>query len=163
MSGIISRQHILVSEGNDLKTTLSPVDVNQPPYPVDWTAYKELIWTLSVASVAGAPTAWSLGAKFQFAQPHSTGLRYQNPRWYDLQEENVFAHVLEGVGWYGGAHPQPIGGASGLVADQTDTLPITVSRTIVNHPAGVRMVLAPSFTGGTSPALHISLTVTGKG
>ncbi|MDT5076410.1 MAG: hypothetical protein QOJ80_1047 [Mycobacterium sp.] len=82
------------------------------------------------------------------------GYQYTKSRWYDLAEENVTSDVAEGVGWHGPGLPVP------AVANETSALPVTVKRTIRNHPRRVRVVLDPQFTGGADPGLYVNLQVT---
>lgn len=160
------KTHILLAEdvvglaaGSD-----SPVPRFFPANQMDFPHARELTFSVSVASVTGAPTAWSLGVKFQLCQVHTTGTMYSAPRWYDLQAEQMEKLVAEGVGWYGGAHTPPVGGGFGLVADQTDTLPLTVSRTLLlGFGLRARIMTEPLLTGGTNPRIRLSVNLAEKG
>lgn len=126
--------------------------------------YDELTWTVSISAVTGSPSAWSFGCKFQYRQMHAgTAYRFQTPRFYDLADEQVGAHIVEGVGWYGPGQPDN-GGGFGVIATQASSLasPIVVTRTLQHFPRGVKLVPQLSFTGGTSPVLKVGIEVTGK-
>lgn len=163
---MIGKAHILVASGAThlLTTSGVPIPNAQPANVMDFGAYAdELTWILGVDAVSGAPTAWSLGVKFQYCLPHTTSWQYENPRWFDLQAENVATNIVEGVGWYSGTHTKPVDGGFGTVADQTDTLPITVQRTVRAFGLRCRVVFDPQFTGGTNPGLKVNLVVVPKG
>lgn len=161
-----SKSHVLLAEDvMGLKADSdSPTPRFFPPNQMDFPHARELTFVLSVAGVSGSPSAWSLNAKFQFCQINTTGSYMTAPRWFDLQTEQVSKLVAEGVGWYGGAHTTPVGGAFGLVADNTDTLPLTVSRTLIGgFGMRVRLLTSPAFTGGTNPRLRLGVTLIEKG
>ncbi|QNJ57748.1 hypothetical protein KNV22_gp28 [Gordonia phage Love] len=167
------KTHILLSEHYTIKPSGTPgeflwngkpVDLVQPSNPVDFGSYAdELTWILAVQGVTGSPTAWSLGAKFQYCQPNTSGYQYTNSRWFDLQAENVATNVVEGVGFYGGPNSAPVGGAFGVVAKFGDTVPVTVQRTIRNFGLRCRVALDLSISGGTDPGIKVSLTAMAKG
>lgn len=164
---MLSRTHVLISEPYNGGIGLADsTPLEQPPNWVDWASmYEQLTWTMSVSGVTGAPTAWQVRAKFQYRQMHSGATyRFQTPRWYDLSEEQIASHVVEGVGWYGPGQPDA-GAGLGIIATQaTDVAsPLVVSRSLRVVPAGVRVLLDLSFTGGTAPKVKLGLEVTGKG
>lgn len=165
---MLTRTHVLISE--EFASGIRPggtTPLVQPPNRVDWASmYDELTWTLSVSGTNGSPTAWELKARFQYRQMHAgTTYRFQTPRWFDLADEQIASHVVEGVGWYGPGQADPVGGAAGVIANQTTDLstPLVVTRTLRHFPEGVRMVLDLSITGGTDPKVKVGLEVTGKG
>jgi hypothetical protein len=158
-----SKTHILVSSTPVDSHGLGPllaasakgaVSLAQPAFPMDFGWGETLTWVLGVEAVAGAPSAWSLGVKFQYCMENLDGYQYTKNRWYDLAPENVIADVAEGVGWFGPGLTAPV------VANETSVLPVTVKRTVHNHPRRVRVLFDPQFTGGTNPGLYINLTVT---
>lgn len=165
---MFSRTHVLISEkfNGGIKPGGS-TPLIQPPNWVDWASmYEELTWTLSIEGVTGSPTSWSLGARFQYRQSHSgAAYRFQVPRWYDLADEQIGTHVVEGVGWYGPGQADPVGGAAGVIATQASSLttPIVITRTIRHFPEGVRVALDLAVAGGTDPRVKVGLEVTGKG
>lgn len=185
------RTHVLIAESFNLG--IKPggsTNLLQPPNRVDWASmYDELTWTLSVAGITdggsvGAPanalpTAFSVKARFQYRQMHAgTTYRFQTGRWSNLSDEEIAAHVVEGVGWFGPGQPDPAadpvtGVGDGVIATQATTgynattglfaNPITVRRTLRHFPQGVRVALdGMSFTGGTAPRVLLGLEVTGK-
>lgn len=160
------KTHVLISSGSGLvqaATVKGIVPLTAPASRVEFGRYDELTWIIGVEAVEGAPTAWSLGAKFQYRLDNTGGFIYSQPRWFDLAAENITSDVVEGVGWHGAGITAPTGGAFGVVADNSSTLPATVKRTLRNFPLGVRIVLDPQFTGGTNPGLRVNVTVAAKG
>jgi hypothetical protein len=129
------------------------ISLAQPGHPMDFGWAETLTWVLGVEAVTGSPSAWSLGVAFQYCLDNMDGNQYTKARWYDLAEENIAADVAEGVGWHGPALPPP------MVANETSILPVTVKRTLHNHPRRVRVLLDPQFTGGNDPGLYINLHV----
>lgn len=170
-----AKTHILIAEGavadnaGYVLQANGPIAAIQPPNPVEFGAYAdEVTFIISVAGVTGAPTSWSLGAKFQYCLPHTTGYQYQNPRWFDLQPENVETNVVEGVGWYGGNAQPPADGSYGTLATSAEGIdfaanPRTVKRTVRHFGHYVRVSLNPTFTGGTNPGLLVSMVAIPKG
>lgn len=152
--------HVLVSPGmGSVNAAGNPIDNVQPSNYLDFSAYgDEVTWVLRIESVVGAPTAWSLGVRFEYAVEH-TGANYGliSPTWVPYSNLDLGADCREGVGWYAGAHPAPADGGFGIVADQTDTLPVTAKRTIKVSTLRHRVSLSPSFTGGTSPGINLDL------
>ncbi|GAA2411682.1 hypothetical protein [Mycolicibacterium llatzerense] len=130
-----------------------PISLAQPAYPMDFGWAETVTWVLGVESVTGAPAEWSLGVKFQYCLDNMDGYQYTKNRWYDVADENIPADIAEGVGWHGPNLPPP------TVANNTSVLPVTVKRTIRNHPRRVRVLFDPQFTGGTDPGLLINLHV----
>lgn len=162
-----AKAHILLAEGanSPFKPSGTPHALFQPPHPMEFGAYAdEVTWILSVAGVTGAPTAWSLGAKFQYCLPHTTGNQYRNPVWFDLQPENVETNIIEGVGWYGGANAPPVDGGYGIIASNADfTGRVTVQRTIKHTGLLHRVRFDLSMTGGTDPGALVTLVAIPKG
>lgn len=130
------------------------ISLAQPGHPMDFGWAETVTWVLGVESVTGEPSGWSLGVKFQYCLDNMDGYQYTKNRWYDLAEENFGADIAEGVPWHGPNLPAPV------VANETSALPLTVKRTIRNHPRRVRVLLDPQFTGGNNPGLYINLQVT---
>lgn len=130
------------------------ISLAQPGHPMDFGWAQTLTWVLGVEAVTGAPATWSLNVRFQYCLDNMDGYQYTKSRWYDLADENVTSDVAEGIGWRGPGLPVP------TVANETSALPVTVKRTIRNHPRRVRVVLDPQFTGGTDPGLYVNLQVT---
>lgn len=160
-----SKTHLLLgSDTVGIAASDSPIPRFFPPNQMDFPHAQFLTFTISVTGVSGAPTTWDLNAKFQLCQINTDGLHLSNPVWYDLQTEQVESIVTEGVGWYGGAHTPPVGGAYGLIADETDAFPLTVSRTLaLGFGMRARVLTNPVFTGGASPRILLSVTLTEKG
>lgn len=95
-------------------------------------------FTVAVYAVEGAPTAWSLSAKAQDVIMHDGNLwRYQKRRWFDLPDHDL-----------------------GTIADEATSLtsPKIVVHDVEAFGSDVRLNLVPSFTGGTSPGLRVSIT-----
>lgn len=141
--------------------------LNYPPNKPAWAVFDEITFVISIGTIYGSPSAWSVGAKFQLLQPHTTLYQFQQPRWFDLQAEQVENCVVEKCGFYGGAHNAPLDGDFGVIGDNTDTAPtdaapIVVQRTIRNFGALARVKLNLSHTGGTNPRAAISITAIPK-
>lgn len=168
MSGL-TRTHVLIAEnyGGGMKMDLSDgTSIYQPPNRVDWASmYDELFWTISLTGApSGTPTTWALTAKFQYRQMHANStFRHQVPRWYDLSDEQIASHVVEGVGWYGPGQSDP-GGAAGTIATQATDLssPLVVARALRHFPQGVRLVLGITVSGGSTPKIPLGVEVIGK-
>lgn len=157
MSG---KTHILISPGQGLLTTAATVvDLVQPSNRLEFGAYgDEVTWVVRVESVSGAPSAWSLGMRFEYAVEH-TGSAYQylTPEWVTYTALDLSADCREGVGWFGPGQTPPGDGAYGIVATEASSLPVTVKRTVKCSTLRHRVRLDPAFTGGTSPGLNIEL------
>jgi len=162
-----AKNEILIAAGQLVTASLTDaVALTQPANFTDVGCWADEVgFALTVVGVNGAPSAWSLGIKFQFMQPHagSNTFQYTTRTWFDLQQEQTETCIVEGVGWYGGNHVPPVAGEYGIVADQGDTLPISVQRTVVHFGSDVRIKLDPQFTGGTAPSLSLALTRIPKG
>ena len=65
----------------------------------DYTFVKYVISV--VGTIGTPPTSWSLGARFEQRVEHTQGFQFQFPIWAPLQPEQISAHVVEGVNWYG--------------------------------------------------------------
>ena len=127
----------------------SGISLYLPAARFDWTFADEVKWLVSVESVVGSPTAWSLDIDFQYAIPNTRGGRMEEPRWFTLDAASITADIAEGVTfgqWKNG-----------------DTLPRAQKRTIRNFGANMRILLKPSFTGGTDPGLRITVAAESKG
>lgn len=158
-----SRSSVLVHAGPINAAGTSQVEQTQPPNRIDWDWADEVTFQIDVQSVQGTPTDWALTAKFQFCMSDTTGAGYSTERWFDLQTEQVAQCIVEQIGWYGGASTAPTGAAVGTIAKLGDTLPLTVQRTIRSFGARVRVLLVPTFTGGTSPTVTCSVLAIAKG
>lgn len=121
----------------------------QPEHPFDWGWATEAKWVLGVESVTGSPTTWSLAAKFEYCVPNLTGGRREEERWFEVDSTTLAVDVAEGINFN--------------TFTQADTLPATQKRTITNFGSYMRLHLYPTFTGGTSPGLYVSLTTETKG
>lgn len=123
-----------------------------------WDWAKEITFQirLSSSAITGSPTAWSLTAKFQKSFADSSNYLDTTPGWVDFDAYDVTNRIVGGQGWFTGAHSPPTGPAAGTIADNTDTLPIFVERTVIRPPGLCRVLLQPSFTGGTSPTLTVA-------
>lgn len=159
----ISRSSVLLHAGAINAAGTGAVEQNQPANQIDWGWADEVTFIVDVQSVQGVPTDWSLTGKFQFCMPDTTGAGYSAERWFDLQAEQVSKCIVEGVGWYGGASAAPVGAAVGTIAKLGDTLPLTVQRTIRNFGLRTRILLVPTFTGGTTPTVTCSVMAVAKG
>jgi hypothetical protein len=143
-------------------------EVAQPANAMDFSSVEELTFQIALTGVTGTPTTWSLSAKFQLCMPHISGNQYVVENWFDLQAEQASKLIVEGVGFYRAAHTPPTGGAAGVIADNTDTAPspsapLVVQRTIRYFGHAARVLLAPSFTGGSSPAITTTVVCVEKG
>jgi hypothetical protein len=141
--------------------------LNFPTNMPGWAWADEITYVISVGPPFGTPTNWSVSAKLQFLQPNTVHYQFVQPRWFDLQPEQIENCVVEKCGFYGGSHTAPLDGSFGLIADDTDTLPtvaapITVQRTVKNFGFLARVQFALTHTGGTSPIAGISLTAIPK-
>ncbi|MHA3024395.1 hypothetical protein ACXPWS_29500 [Mycobacterium sp. BMJ-28] len=161
-----SKTHILISSSTlenagqgPLRpaSAKGPISLAQPGHPMDFGWADTLTWVIGVESVVGAPSTWALGATFQYCLDNMSGYQYSTTRWYNLAEENIRADVAEGVDWHGPNLPAP------LVANETSILPVTVKRTLRNHPRRVRVLLDPQFTDGENPGLYVNVSVTPRG
>lgn len=159
------RSIILIGASEPIRaaSALGPVPLEQPDNLVDWSRIQTVTFTLGVEGTTGAPTAWSLRAKLRFLQPHTDGIQYVNPRFFDLSAENVQHNIVEQVGFHGAGKTPPTAGGFGVVAESGDTFPVTVQRTVQHFGSMVQVVLDPQFTGGTNPGLKVSLTAVLKG
>ncbi|WP_328351378.1 hypothetical protein OG976_17745 [Mycobacterium sp. NBC_00419] len=131
-----------------------PISLAQPGHPMDFSWAKTLTWALCIEAVTGAPTAWTLFARFQYCLDNTDGYQYTKTQWYDVADESISSDIAEGVGWHGPGLAAP------MAANDTTLLPVFIKRTIRNHPRRVRVLLDPQFTGGTDPGLYLNLQVT---
>lgn len=165
------------SDGSGNSTTLLENWI--PQCDTKWhKMFRELTFVVSVVGTTGtAPSAWSLGARFETMLHHTVGYQYQFPIWTPLQPEQIEECVAEGVGWYGGTNAPPADGVGfGIIADSTSipdgassgTLAselsivvgggglslaapparVTVARTVTHQMGGVRVRFDPQITGG---------------
>lgn len=117
---------------------------------------KEVQWAILVESITGAPTTASLAAKFQVGAYEYGGYNIDyEPNadvvtWQDVAAADGFTgHLL-----LDGAWPAPL-------ADQTlSTRRFVVRRLRLAFPGLVRVVMTPTFTGGTSPAFNVTSAFT---
>lgn len=161
MPGLVERPHILIHGKGMNAAGTGDAELAQPANAPQWMLYCEAVtFIVAVTGVTGSPSAWSLGCKFQLIHPdaydtvndYSLATEY----WSDLTVAKLDM-IDEGVGWYGPNKTPPLGGAAGIIADQTDTIsttaPVIVSRTIRPGARQARIVFSPAFTGGTSPTI----------
>lgn len=134
------KHEILVSRVQTLTADPEGPVAHQQPSPFthagSWA--RRARFTVAVYGVAGAPSAWSLTAKAQDVLMHDGAeWRYQTRRWFDLPGESL-----------------------GVIADQDTSLttPVIVTHDVTNFGSDVRLLLAPTFTGGTSPSLSVAVT-----
>lgn len=161
------KTHNLVSSGLSsyyLKPSGVPVPLVQPPNPMDFGSYAdELTWQIRVASVVGAPTAFTFRAKFQVCTPNTSGYQYEFPVWNDLEAKQVERCIIEGESWYSGGNPVPTAGNFGIIATETTPLPMRAQRTIRYFGLRCRVLLDLTMTGGTDPGLRVDINVHAKG
>jgi hypothetical protein len=164
MPGLTERTHIIVHKGEINEAGSGTWQPFQPENLPEWHLYcKAVTYVLAIEEVKGAPTESELTAKFEVRQPDAPGTtayNYQAERWIELQKQQAEKAILEGVGWYGSAHPEPAGGAAGIVWKNGDTAPVVIRRTINTALGASRLFLKAKFAGGTSPAIVYSLTCT---
>ena len=157
MSG---KTHIFVSPGQGLlKPAGNPIDLVQPPNRVEFGAYgDEVTWLLRVVSVSGAPTAWSLAARFEYAIEHTgASKQYTSPVWVPYSSLDLTADCREGVGLFGPGQTPPADGGYGVIATEATTLPVAIKRTVRCSTLRHRVAFTLSMTGGTSPGLGVEL------
>jgi hypothetical protein len=118
-----------------------------------------LTWTLDLQGIVGSATTWTLGVKFQIGTLDTTDAGLSRFRWFDLQPEQAWEMISEGVGWYGGSHPAPSGGAEGTVATEASALPRTLKRTIRDYGALVRVVFVWSNVTGASADFGVTASL----
>lgn len=116
-----------------------------PVAQFDWGFADECRWTVGVEQVLGSPTSFSLKPVLQFAVPHTTGQRLTRPRWYDVPLAQVEALTREGADF------------TAMTA-----APSAQSRSLVGFGKWMRLVLKPTFVGGTDPRLLVALTTETK-
>lgn len=164
---LFGKTHNLVSSSPGsyyLKPGGVPIPLVQPPNPMDFGSYADaLTWQVRIASVVGAPTSWSLRAKFQVCVPNTSGYQYEFPVWHDLDATQAARCIVEGVGWHTDGNPPPEGGKFGLIASETTPLPVMVQRTIRHFGLRCRLLFDLPMVGGTDPGLRIDVNVTAKG
>jgi hypothetical protein len=137
---LISRYNASPGAGQpSMKVTADPNDRIALAQPANFTHAgswaRRARFTIAVYGVLGAPTAWSLGVKFQGVMLHTGNTyRYQQRLWYDL------------------ATPAPE-----VIATEATSLttPLVKTYDIATLGADIRAVFSPSFTGGTAPGLDI--------
>lgn len=168
MSG---QYHPLISRGYNgaSPSALKPVGSagqyiypTQPIVPVDLGSNSsEVTFTIGCFGATGSPTAWSLGAKFQFCLPHDDSFQYSKEIWFDLDEANVAGCIVEKAGFNGPGKTAPLNGGFGVIADQssgaTVNSPIIVQRTIKHFGLRVRVALDLQLTGGTDPGIRVDM------
>ncbi|NLP82573.1 hypothetical protein HF576_01805 [Microbacterium sp. CFH 90308] len=111
-----------------------------PVSQFDWGFSDECRWTVGVEQVLGAPTSWQLKPVLQFAVMHTTGQRLTKPRWYDVPLDQVEALTREGADFA-----------------MMSAAPSAQSRSLVGYGKWMRIVLKPTFEGGTDPRLLVAL------
>lgn len=152
------------------------------------TMFDRVIYTISVVGTAGtAPTAWSIGGRFEQYIQHTVGYQNQFPTWAPLSISQMETCIQEGEGFGGEVDPLAFGtiatsttipdfatsgvlpsGLSIPAGGATAPAPVllaarvTQSRTIVNQLGGMRIRFNPQITGGDATT-QIQLTVTAQG
>ncbi len=150
----IARPKILMHAGLlRFDNTAAAYDLVIPESFVDFSEHspRGLTWTVDIQSVSGTVTTWTLNTKFQVAAMDVAGNGFSAFRWIDLQTEQVTKKISEGVAWYGGANAAPI------VAIHSNTLPVTVQRTIRDF--GTLCRLSFNFTNVTGASAGAGLIV----
>lgn len=142
------RLHTFVGAASIYGPTYNALSDVYPCARFDWTFADEVKWVVSVESVVGTPTAWTLDVVFEYAVPNTTSGRNEYPRWFALDEATLSADV-------------PAGPFSQF--SDTSPLPQAQARTIRNFGANMRIRLIPSFTGGTNPGLRITVAAESRG
>lgn len=134
------KHEILVSRIQTLTADPEGPVAHQQPSPFthagSWA--RRARFTVAVYAVAGAPSAWSLSAKAQDVLMHDGSTwRYQSRRWFDLPDHDL-----------------------GVIATQASSLtsPVLVTHEVTDFGSDVRLLLAPTFTGGTNPSLSVAIT-----
>lgn len=148
--------------------------------------FRQVTYTVSVVGTTGtAPSAWSLGARFEQLVNHTSQYRDMYPAWAPLSALQLEACIAEGTGW----GDTPIPSAFGIIANHTTvpdfetsgalpnelalsiagtsdpviaTARVTRSLTVVNQLGGMRVRLQPSIAGGDETTqILLSVIATG--
>lgn len=138
-----------------------------PANEVDLTGTRWIEFVLYLQSVAGTPTAASLTARFQKGVGQTTGNEWVAPKWADFTDYDVASRCLSGLGWGGvdGAtgtvYPRALDKTPGTLHDTARngaslTLGYEVRCRVIEPPDRLRVVLTPTFTGGSNPAYRIN-------
>lgn len=123
-----------------------------PASDLDFTWAKELTYQIYVKQLNGAPTAATLTAKWQIFIPATgTFAQYTAGVWIDIEAAQLNKLLVEGADY-----PSPL-------ATEATTFPIAFQRTITHFGYAARVVLTPTFTGGTTPSFSISALLVAKG
>lgn len=144
---MISVKNVLLSGQRDSNktATVNPATLNFPENDARWA--DDVIYTIVVESVVGAPTTALLVAKFQVAQTTTQGI-----------SGGDFSHVTDNTYVWADVPSQdwPV-----TVGDKDSVNRVTVLRIAggLRH----RLVLTPTFTGGTAPAFVLSAECTTRG
>lgn len=120
-----------------------------PASRTDFGWADEIKWVVSVESVTGAPTAWTLAVKFEYAVINHGGGRTEEASWFELDASNISTNIIEGAGFAN--------------FTQADTLPKAQKRSQVHFGQWARIRLVPTFTGGTNPGLRVNVIAELKG
>lgn len=143
---IVGHSHILAAgESLTVATTFPAHRMNVGDYA------SEVTFIVDVQALNGAPTSASLAAKVQGVMPHTTGYEMLNERLFDLDAAQAAALTADGQDW------------PAAVATEGSAFPVTIQRTYKGFGKDLRLVLTPSFSGGTSPAFVVSVVMHTKG
>lgn len=141
---------VLIDESTVVRprTAAPPRRLVQPAAPVDWSTFSAVKFAVSILSVAGSPTSWSMQPWLQYGVNYGTG-QMKLVRWFDAGNADV------------------VGGSF----FPSMTAPGTWMVTVVNPPKLMRInfgedptdTRALKFTGGSNPGLVLSLIAYPKG
>jgi hypothetical protein len=121
-----------------------------------------------VESVAGTPTTAKLQCKIQRWVDIGGGLEYEyGGQWVDMVDGTYQPFSLTATGTSNQAanirylNAFSIADFASVLADQTLAAPRLVTRKVVGGMR-TRIVLTPTFTGGTTPSFKVSATATAR-
>ncbi|GAA3699233.1 hypothetical protein GCM10022377_10300 [Zhihengliuella alba] len=150
--------HILLSAGypQTLNTAgTGGVSLVQPPNNHRQTKVRAVTFTGMLPGLVGAPTGWSLEARFQILQVHTSGYQNSRPEWMDVDAGFLGAKVS-------GATINAAGTVQIASSEAGTAFPHFFAVTIPElHVDSVRLRFYPVFTGGTDPGFKSpALTMT---
>jgi hypothetical protein len=132
---------------------------------IDWSQYDSVTFMLSISAVIGAPTGWRLRPRLMYAQAHTSGNFFRNPRWYYARAEDIATDVVGGSFF-------PLLGTDAGSAGTTGTWKRTIlrppSRMAIDlgeavHPTDPAGYPAYALDAGANPGLSLSLLYHPKG
>lgn len=137
-----------------------------PAVETNWVGTEWIEFWFWLVQINGAPTAAKLTAKFQLGYPSIDGNEWATPAWTDFDDNDVALRCLGGQAWgatdpvNGVAYPRATDKTPGVLHDSAisggNTVGYGTRCRLVAPPGMVRIVLAPTFTGGTSPSYRIT-------